>query len=370
MRRGWIKFWLIFGGWTLFGLFFTSQEYLRLAYSGRPIALSRLMAGWLGSAYVWAILTPLVFYLARRFPLESGRFSRNVPVHLMTSVFFALLELVIFVLIAPLLGLPPLRNTFYATLLTVVVVEFHFNLLTYWAILGLSLALAYYRRYRERELKAYQLEARLAQAQLQVLKMQLHPHFLFNTLHAISTLMHRDVEAADRMIARLSDLLRISLETVGVQEVPLKQELELLGKYLEIEQTRFQDRLGVEMSIELETLDARLPNLILQPLVENAIRHGIVPRAAPGRIEIHAWRDNGTLQLEVRDNGRGLPADESETLKEGLGLSNTRARLKQLYGAEHRLHLCNDPAGGLVVHLAIPFSEERETNGENQSVDS
>jgi signal transduction histidine kinase len=356
-RRRWIKFGLIFGGWTLFGLFFTSQEYIRMAYAGRPIDVRRLFVAWLGSAYVWAVLTPFVFNLARRFPLESGRLSKNIPIHVAASVFFSLLELLVFVLIAPYLGMPPLRDSFSAFLMAVIVVDFHFNLLTYWAILGICVVLDYYRRYREREMKAYQLEARLAQAQLQVLKMQLHPHFLFNTLHAISTLMHRDVEAADRMIARLSDLLRISLETVGVQEVPLKQELELLEKYLEIEQTRFRDRLGVEIKVEPETLDARVPNLILQPLVENAIRHGIVPRAAPGRIEIHAWRENGTLQLEVRDNGRGLPTENQETLKEGLGLSNTRARLRQLYGAEHRFSLCNAPAGGLVVSLAIPFSE-------------
>lgn len=357
MRRRLLKFALIFGGWTLFGLFFTSQEYLRMAYAGRPVDVGRLSAGWLGSAYVWAILTPFVFYLARRFPLESGRLLRNVPIHCAASVLFSLLELIVFVLIAPLIGLPPLRNSFSATLTTVFIIEVHFNLLTYWAVLGLSLALDYYRRYRERELKASQLEARLAQAQLQVLKMQLHPHFLFNTLHAISTLMHRDVEAADRMIARLSDLLRISLETVGVQEVPLKQELEFLGKYLEIEQTRFHDRLRVQMSIEPETLDARVPNLILQPLVENAIRHGLVSRAPAGRIEIHARRENGALQLEVRDNGRGLPGEGQEALKEGLGLSNTRARLKQLYGAEHRFNLCNAPGGGFIVSLAIPFSE-------------
>lgn len=356
-RRRRIKFGLIFAGWTLFGLFFTSQEYLRMAYAGRPLDLRRTLAAWMGSAYVWAVLTPLVFYLARRFPLESGRLKRNIPIHLAASVVVALIELLVFVLVAPYIGLPPLRNSFSEFLTTAIVIDFHFNLLTYWAILGICVVIDYYQRYRERELKAYQLEARLAQAQLQVLKMQLHPHFLFNTLHAISTLMHRDVEAADRMIARLSDLLRISLETVGVQEVPLKQELEFLGKYLEIQQTRFRDRLGVDINVAPETLDARVPNLILQPLVENAIRHGIIPRVAPGRIEIHAWRDNGTLQLEVRDNGRGLDAESQETLKEGLGLSNTRARLSQLYGAEHRFSLRNNPAGGLVVSLAIPFSE-------------
>jgi LytS/YehU family sensor histidine kinase len=156
-------------------------------------------------------------------------------------------------------------------------------------------------------LKASQLEARLAQAQLQALKMQLQPHFLFNTLHAISALVHKDVEAADRMLARLSDLLRLALESAGVQEVPLKQELEFLERYLEIEQTRFQDRLTVRMEIAPEALDALVPNLIMQPLVENAIRHGIAPRATPGKIEITAMLADGQLHFHIRDDGPGIP---------------------------------------------------------------
>ncbi|MCA1557757.1 MAG: histidine kinase, partial [Acidobacteria bacterium] len=230
-------------------------------------------------------------------------------------------------------------------------------LLIYWVILGIDHALRYYTKYRERELQASQLEARLAQAQLQVLKMQLHPHFLFNTLHAISTLMHRDVEAADRMIARLSDLLRLALDNEGVQEVTLKQELELLERYLEIEQTRFRDRLTVEMRIEPEVLDARVPNLILQPLVENAIQHGITPRRGQGRIEIGARRTNGTLDIYVRDDGRGLAGATDETVKEGVGLSNTRARLLQLYGGHARFELRCPPEGGTLASLAIPFHE-------------
>ena len=232
-------------------------------------------------------------------------------------------------------------------------------MLTYWAILGVSLAVDYYRKYRERELRASQLETRLAEAQLQVLKMQLHLHFLFNTLHAISTLMHRDVEAAERMLTRLSDLLRHSFESVGVQEVSLKQELEFLDRYVEIEKVRFGDRLAVEISVDPELLDARVPNLILQPLVENAIRHGIASRAAGGRIEIEVRRDNGMLDLEIRDNGPGLPAgdDGSEGIG-GIGLANTRARLKQLYGARHRFELSEAAGGGLAVNLTIPLVQE------------
>src|SRR5258708_24064647 len=154
--------------------------------------------------------------------------------------------------------------------------------------------------------------------------MQLQPHFLFNTLHAISTLMHRDVEAADRMLARLSDLLRLTLENVGVQEVTVKQEREFLEGYVEIEQPRFQDRLSVKMNIDGDVLDAAIPNLILQPLVENAVRHGIAPRAAAGHIDISASRQNGMLLIQISDDGPGLPKNGSASAKQGVGLSNTR----------------------------------------------
>jgi LytS/YehU family sensor histidine kinase len=222
-------------------------------------------------------------------------------------------------------------------------------------VIGLSHGIDYYRKYRERELRASQLETRLAQAQLDALKMQLHPHFLFNTLNSISVLMTEDVTAARRMLTRLSDLLRASLENVGAQEVSLGEELEFLKNYLEIEQTRFQDRLTVRMEIEPGVLEARVPNLILQPLVENAIRHGIAPRAQPGLIEIHAARENGIVQLKVRDNGAGLGSASPETLIMGIGLSNTQARLKQLYGGAHNFEIRDARGGGLEVAISIPF---------------
>jgi two-component system LytT family sensor kinase len=198
--------------------------------------------------------------------------------------------------------------------------------------------------------------------------MQLHPHFLFNTLNAISTLVHKDPEVADRMIARLSDLLRLTLENIGVQEVRLAQELEFLERYLEIERMRFPDRLEVRMRIAPETLDARAPYLILQPLVENAIRHGIAPRSTRGRVEVRAERKNGMLILEVRDDGPGISPKANP--KKGLGISSTRARLEKLYGAAHRFDLSNASEGGLVVTLAWPFqvmtagSEKRNTSGD------
>jgi len=193
--------------------------------------------------------------------------------------------------------------------------------------------------------------------------MQLHPHFLFNTLHSISALVHKNADAADKMIARLGDFLRLTLENSGAQEVSLQEELEFLKCYLEIERIRFEDRLSVQLAIDPEALDARLPNLILQPIVENAIRHGISRRTSAGRIEIEAHRLNGTLQVQVTDNGPGLASDSNSgtIVKAGVGLANTQARLKQLYGDRHRLDLSNATSGGLTVILEIPFREELTT---------
>jgi LytS/YehU family sensor histidine kinase len=197
------------------------------------------------------------------------------------------------------------------------------------------------------------LEKRLAEAKLQALQMQLNPHFLFNTLHSISALMHRDVEAADRMIVLLSDLLRRALDGTKEHEVPLAQELDLLDRYLEIERTRFGDRLSVEVDIAPETLTARVPNLILQPLVENAIKHGIERVAGPRKIQLQAQRRAGRLILAVSDDGAGLATGGA--VREGIGLSNTRARLQELYGQDQQLALTARAGGGLTVTLELPF---------------
>jgi two-component system LytT family sensor kinase len=229
VQRRWVRWSLIFLCWTLYGLFFASQEIAQQFYNQRPILWKRSLATWLVCGYVWAILTPPILYLSERFRIEVENWARGVLVHLPASVLFSLLQLAIYFCTFRLIGLPDEPKPFPSSFTGLFIIGFHFGVLTYWVILGIKHALDYYRKYRERELLASRLEAQLAQAELQVLKMQLHPHFLFNTLHAISTLMHRDTEAADRMIARLSDLLRITLENVGVEEVSLKQEQELLG---------------------------------------------------------------------------------------------------------------------------------------------
>jgi LytS/YehU family sensor histidine kinase len=185
---------------------------------------------------------------------------------------------------------------------------FHFGVFTYWVLAGACLGLDVYRRYREREVIASALEAQLARAQLSALRAQLHPHFLFNALNTISALIPRDPSAADRMIERLGELLRQSLEAEGAAEVPLEEELRFLDGYLEIERARFRDRLAVTTRVDRGTMRARVPSLILQPLVENAIRHGVAPRAAPGSVEIRAEHEDGVLRLVVKDDGPGEPA--------------------------------------------------------------
>jgi LytS/YehU family sensor histidine kinase len=227
--------------------------------------------------------------------------------------------------------------------------------LAYLDVLLAGLAIYYARDARSKQLRASKLEARLAEAQLDVLRMQLHPHFLFNTLNTVSALMHRDVQAADRILALLGDLLRDSFEKIADQEVSLKQELGFLEKYLEIEKTRFRDRLSVETDVDPETLDAEVPNLMLQPLVENAIRHGIARRREAGHIRLAAWRDGDRLELRVRDNGPGLCSEGEQTGRSGVGLANTQARLRQLYGVAHRFELLAPESGGLEVVLSIPF---------------
>lgn len=354
-----VKWLAIFGVWTVVGLFLTSQVTLQSQVYPNPIPFWRVLSWQLFSGYVWFAISPLILFLSDRFPFAKGKLKLSIPVHLGASIAIAMVQLAIDAFVLPKLGYlqrdPPL--SFGETYRIFLLINLHFSVAIYWAVLAIHQGIKFYRMYRERELKTSQLEARLAQSRLQVLKMQLHPHFLFNTLNAISELMHRDPEAADRMLTDLSDLLRMSFENLEVQEISLKQELEFLNKYLEIEQMRFQDRLKVEMNIAADTLDASVPNMILQPLVENAIKHGLSPRAEGGRIDIGAVRRNGHLQITVSDDGIGVPFGDVQGVAEGVGLSNTRRRLKHLYGDGHSFELDSTDPHGLRINLSIPFKE-------------
>jgi signal transduction histidine kinase len=219
------------------------------------------------------------------------------------------------------------------------------------------LAISYFRQARDRE----QLEARLERAQLQTLKLQLQPHFLFNTLNTITALIGVDPRVAERMVSGLSELLRLSLRNAGEQEVPLSRELELLEHYVDIQQIRFRDRLTVSLEVAPDTLQALVPNFILQPLVENAIRHGIGPRAAPGHVDVRAYRENGSLHLRVADDGVGERVRPFESTREGIGLGNTKARLEHLYGSAHAFSARGGSTGGFVVDIVIPFRARTES---------
>lgn len=359
LERKYLKWIAIWGVWTLFAIFFTSQVALQSRLSENPTPFWRVLIWQLFSGYLWFALSPIILFLGRTFPFEDGRWKTSLPVHLIASIFVAVGQLAIDAFVLPKLGyMRRYESASYLEIFKIfLMVNVHFGVAIYWGVLGVQQALKYYRKYRERELRTSQLEARLATTRLQVLKMQLHPHFLFNTLNAISELIYRDPESAERMISDLSDLLRMSFENLEIQEIPLKQELEFLEKYLEIELTRFHDRLKVEMQISPDTLDASVPNMILQPLVENAIKHGIGPRSTGGKISIGASRENGHLALTVRDNGLGIPSGDVQNLSEGVGLSNTRRRLRHLYGDGHTFKLSNDQEAGLTVNLVIPFKE-------------
>lgn len=335
--------------------------------AGRPIDWVRLVGFEFLYWYIWAALTPFILWFAKKFRLERGNLWRGALPLLAAGLLIAPIQAALETAIAFTIeftrkGMTEDLLRRWNVLGQGILVESFSNIIIYLLILSGHYAYDYYRKYRDREMRSLELEGRLTQAELHNLKAQLQPHFLFNTLHTISVLMMRDTAAANRMLIRLSDLLRLSLDNVRSQEVSLKEELDFLAGYLEIEQTRFRDRLNVCLKIEPTTINARVPNLILQPLVENSIKHGIAKMPRGGTIEICSALVNGDLMLEVRDDGPGFPKTDGEALTEGVGLGNTRARLLQLYGTRHKFELRNKPGGGLLVTLVIPF-EKYEARG-------
>jgi signal transduction histidine kinase len=351
---------LVFGAATALGLFSALQAY-RLSTltmrDGMNVEVGRLLILNLAFWYVPAIVTPLIFRISDRYKLEAGRWAPAFAAHAMAVAAFSILHVACMVAMRRLLwpGLSYASTVPFAThVQRQYLTNLDWVLMTYAAIAALAYAVGYQRESQARAVRTAHLETRLAEARLKTLEAELHPHFLFNTLHAISTLIHLQPDAADRMISRLSDLLRITFARSGAARVPLQEELEFLQKYLEIEQTRFQDRLTVSYDVDPETLDAEVPRMILQPLVENAIKHGVSPKNTPGYIRIVAARDVDTLRLEVCDNGVGLSGGARARLQGGVGLSNTRDRLECLYGDAHALEFL-EQGEGLTVRMSFPF---------------
>lgn len=352
--KDWSRWTLFLAFWTIVGLAFASQFYLSSLRAGWPVTWEQAVLSSLGDWYVFALLSIPAMKLARAFPFERRRWLAVGLVHILGSVLLSFAYILLRAALAQLYSYTtPAPLTFARAFTPLLAKPFQYYLWVFWVIMAVSHAFDYYQKYHERELRASELEKNLAQAKLQALQSQLNPHFLFNTLHTISALMHKDVDAADRMIMKLSELLRLALENTETHEVPLSQELEFLDRYLEIEKTRFRQRLTIDKQIAPETLAASVPNLILQPLVENAIRHGIEKHARPGTILLRAAKQNGELLLEVQDNGDGLPG--GKLAREGIGLSNTRTRLQQLYGNRQKFELQNAGSGGLLARVIIPF---------------
>jgi len=336
---------IVFAGWTFVALFFATHIALGSRAVGRPHSFWRAFATYETCAVFWTAFTPLIIALSRRFRLVAPHALRNALVHFVASVAFAVVAFTLFIFISPFTVDPRYAgHPFLRQFTSLLAGELHLDMFRYGAVIAIEHAINYHRQAKEREVA-------LAEARLEVLKRQLQPHFLFNTLNSISVLMFENVALANRMLLRLSELLRAGLTNDSPHEVSLERELAFLERYLEIERMRFGDRLTIDLSVDSSTLGARVPNLILQPLVENAIKYGVAAIDRPSTVSIRAEKAGGELRLQVRDDGPGIRGNA----KRGVGLSNTEARLRQLYGAEQKLELTSPDDGGLLVSINIPF---------------
>ncbi len=346
---------LLFGIWTTYGLLSAWQAHYWYSFGMHPMPWSDAVRYELTYAWIWGLCCPIVLWLSSRFRIERDFRVRHLLVHAAAIVILVPLTKTAYEWIARMPDSPFIHFS-WDKLLRSIVYNSDTGVLLYSMIVLVEHSLAYYKRYRNGLINAGRLQTELARAQLQALKIQLHPHFLFNTLHTISALVQEDPERAERTIARLSELLRLFLATSTIHEVTLAEEMRILDLYLEIERTRFEDRLSVHYDVPPELLEAMVPNLVLQPLVENAIRHGVGRRSGAGWIAIAAERYGETLVLRVTDNGEGLIQQGPDRRPpSGKGLAITRGRLESLYGSRQSLGIRNLPAGGVEARITLPF---------------
>ena len=362
---------LLFVGWTLASVIFAGISYAAaIGENNKEFGFVSALRLNLVQFYLWAILAPFVFRFSRRFPIEFRPLNvRNLLLYFPALISFAAIHQVLH--LAVLWSISPRWRQRYPALMdccrAYFAFGFYIDLIIALLIVIAIHALLYYQNFRASELAQSSLKTQLAQAQLKSLKMQLHPHFLFNTLHSISSLVLEDPPKANSMIARLGDFLRLTLENSEQQLVTLKEETEFLRCYLDIEQVRFGDRLTISFELEPQTLSAQVPHLILQPVVENAVQHAIAPRATRGHINIEAKRLNSLLRVVVSDNGPGITSNAISPTKKCVGLTNVRNRLQQVYGPDFRFELTNGTNGGLTVVMEIPFHREANPELEQQS---
>src|SRR6266536_4775406 len=340
---------VLLAGWTLLALVLAFNRLIYKITIGQPPLFGQTLWPILQDYWIWVFLTPMVFWLARRFPFTRRDWPRSVIVHFCGYLVMTLVHEIA----AVALHLPTwVPSTYHGSILKLrITASLDEDLWMYWPLVVTWSLFEYYQRYRERDLQAAQLSEQLARAELQALRNQLHPHFLFNTLNSIAAFIHENVEAADDMLADLADLLRAYLTGSDEQEITLGREVDLLSTYVRIQQRRFEDRLLWSAEIPDELQEAIVPSLLLQPIVENSILHGIAPRSGPGKVSLLASREGIDLRLEVTDDGIGLDANSPE----GVGLSNTRARLKQLYGNNHSFRFSGAPGEGVSVQIVLPL---------------
>ncbi len=363
MNKAWVRYTVIAAAAIFMGFVLTVELYFHMRaemlYSGREAEMDwdlvAMAVPQFGRAAMWAMVAPLILRMREKMPLERGRWVGGIAFHVFGSVVvmatFYLGRIWSHTLFFPEEG----ESGFWAIALD----GFHgrnmVDMAFYWGVVAFGYSLEIYRKYKNEELKAAQLEARLIETELKALRQQMHPHFLFNTMNTISVLVREGRNAdAVNLLARLSSLLRMSLDNTGVPEVTLQQELEFLAHYIEIQKARFSDRLNVAMEIDPQALAARIPNLILQPIVENAILYGVAPKTEPGHVQVKARVEGDRLRLEVRDDGPGI-VNGSRRTKEGVGLANTRERLAKIYGPRTHLTLNSEPGRGVCVEIVLPY---------------
>lgn len=352
-----------FGFFTLTGLLILSSKYFEdLARAKTGTFVTRLIEEMTGT-YTAALLLPFAIMFARRFRLDRANWLRRLPAHILIMACYSVAHTTLMAVsrnvIFPLSGLGEYD---YGIMSFRYIMEMTNDALFYVMIIAIVYLFDHYRQSRDRELKTAQLETQLAEARLQTLQSQLQPHFLFNALNTISAVIYEDPEVADTMIARLSDFLRHSLAASEAQEVALKEELDFLNLYLAIMRPRFETRLNVSFDIESNVSEALVPKLILQPLVENSIKHGADPRSGVVYIAVRAARENGSVLLQVKDEGPGLSMGRQALPNSGVGLSNTVERLKHLYGADHNFNMEDGPNGGLLVQIKLPYRAASQSN--------
>ena len=355
-----MKWGAIIAAWAMLGVIYAGPIYFEVRSEGMGHSAWRIFSWGILTWLAWAPLTPAMVWLARRYSLVSEAWKTSLLIHLpaflLMSVVHSATGTAITLTVKPFDNMGASPASFWPRFLSRMQNAFGSDLLVYGAVIGICYGFDYYRKYREREFLASRLEAQLAQAQLDALRMQLHPHFLFNTLNSIAGLVRDNKnQAAINMLVGLSDLMRHTLEHSARQEVQLREELNFIKLYLSIQEMRFSDRLQIELNIDPATSKAMVPNLILQPLTENALRHGIGRSANSGVVGITSAAEDGHLRLTVYDNGAGLPDDWQLKGSKGIGLANTAARLQQLYNDNHQFDIRNREGGGVEVLILMPL---------------